>query len=205
MAGATSIPSARSPYVMRAGVLYHVAANATIERIPSQELFTQGGRQYAACLMPAQDGGTDLVLLRGDSASRYTLVKRVRDPDVDATNAIMAVKVLDDDRIFVDLHINPSTGVGVELNTKTRKHEAYVGCGFTYDSARRRLAYFDDGAHFAPRGAAPGQVWVGHKLIKSLPGKVVTGVRWKSNGQLVVMLEDAKGVAGKPKTITLRP
>ncbi len=204
LAGAASIPPARAPYVMHAGVLYRVNSGKDPQREPSQGIFTQRGQKYAVCLAAAKYH-MDLLLLRGDSAGRYTVIKRARGAEIDASNAIMAVTVLDDDRVFVDLHINPSTGVGVELNTRTLKQDLYVGCGFTWDSSRRHLAYFDDGPHFSPRGACPGQVWVGHKRVKSLPGKVVTGVRWKNGGQLAVMLEGAGGAAGKSKTISLRP
>ena len=198
LVGATSVPL--HPYVMRAGILYRVEAGRAPHRV-DQKAFTQRGQKYAVCLAETKHH-TDLLLLRGDSAGQYSVVHRVRSAEVDATNAIMAVTVLDEDRVFIDLHINPSTGVGVELNTRTLKQETYVGCRFTWDSSRQRLAYFNDGPHFAPRGAFPGEVWVGHTLVKSLPGKIVTGVRWKSTGQLAVTLES---LAGKSKTISLRP
>ena len=201
LVGATSLP--RTPYVMRAGILYRVDAGGAPQRVSSQEVFTQRGQKYAVCLTETKpQHQTYLLLLHGDSAGRYTVVHQVRSAEVDATNAIMAVKVLDDDRVFLDLHINPSTGVGVELNTRMLRHETYVGCRFTWDSARRRLAYFDNGPHFGPRGACPGAVWVGHKRVKSLPEKVVTDVRWKGDGQLAVTL---KGMTGESKTISLRP
>ena len=198
--GATSVP--RTPYVMRAGVLYRLETGRAPQRV-DQKAFTQRGQKYAVCLTEGKPKHhTDLLLLRRDPAGRYTVVHRVRGAEVDATTAIMAVTVLDEDRVFIDLHINPSTGVGVELNTRLLSQDIYVGCRFTWDASRRRLAYFNDGPHFMPRGAFPGEVWVGHKRLKSLPGKVVTDVRWKSSGQLAVTLE---GRAGESKSITLRP
>ena len=202
LVGATSVPHA--PYfVMRAGALYRAESGRAPQRVSRQEVFTQRGQKYAVCLTEVKPKHrTDLLLLRGDSAGRYTVVYRVRSAEMDATNAIMAVTVLDEDRVFIQLHINPSTGVGVELNTRMLKQQTYVGCRFTWDSARQRLAYFNDGPHFTPRGAFPGEVWVGHTRVKSLPGKIITGVRWKSTGQLAVTLES---LAGESKTISLRP
>ena len=199
LVGATSVP--RTPYMMRAGALYRVETGRAPHRVSSQEVFTQRGQKYALCLAETKHH-TDLLLLRADSAGRYTVIHRVRSAEVDATNAIMAVTVLDEDRVFVDLHINPSNGVGVELNTRMLRQQTYVGCRFTWDSARQRLAYFDNGPHFAPQGACPGEVWVGHTRVKSLPGKIVTGVRWNSTGQLAVTLES---LTGESKTISLRP
>ena len=67
-----------------------MAGAGAAERIPSQELFTLGGRKYAVCLTNTKQQ-TDLVLLRGDSAGRYAILKRLRSAEVDAANAIMAV------------------------------------------------------------------------------------------------------------------
>lgn len=196
-------PSPRTSYLLRGGMAYQVMANGAQVRIPSHAAFSQRGQKYLAALVSA-GSHTDLLLLRANSAGRYALVHRVRCGEVDAATAVMSATVLDADRVFVDLHVNPSTSVGVELNTRTFKRDVYMGCGFTWDASRTKLAYFDDGPHFSPEGSCPGTVWVGHRRVKSLPGKVVTGVHWAGGGRLAVEIAAPGGLAsGRPRSRTL--
>jgi hypothetical protein len=130
------------------------------------------------------------------------LVRRVRvnvEP-VLSVNAIMDGMVLDDARVFLDCHVNPSLYVGIAVNMKSGKCRYYEGHLFTWNKSRTRVAYFQEPPHFSLAKGDCCKVCIGTGTICMVPRWSGLELRWVSDKKLLIRLEDQTRITARLKT-----
>lgn len=93
----------------------------------------------------------------------------------EAANAILRVTWLRDNRIFVDTHVNPSLGFGVEIDLDSGASNVYAGTTFAWDPDARRVAVLREPPHFGSPPDVPSKLMVGHEEICDVPHRNSSG------------------------------
>jgi hypothetical protein len=113
-------------------------------------------------------------------------------------NALEGVSWLGGSRIFVDTHVNPSLGFGLEIDLQTQKMDVYAGCLFTWDRDGRRVAYFREPPHFGTPPEIPSTLMVGHTEICKVPSRVPSDLYWHpTDNKLLAFIPPEDGKAGQ--------
>ena len=169
----------------------HVACYADGGRYEKAE--TQSGCCYVFFDLKASDFPLCVIECTPDRSVRR--VQRYTSEEWRLANAIEEVTWLRGSRIFVDTHVNPSLGFGIELDLNTQEVDVYAGCVFTWDRDRKRVAYFREPPHFGTPPEIPSKLMVGHTEVCEVPRRLRTKLRWHpAENKLLVLIppEDAK-------------
>lgn len=120
-----------------------------------------------------------LIAARCTSKGIVRSSRQVSGGGIESATALMDVKVLSGGRVLADMHINPSTGVYVELNPKTGKSHTFLGFGACWDERQRHVAYFRDPPHFSRDPVLTGVLCVDGKEICKVQRDVGGQLAWK--------------------------
>ncbi len=138
---------------------------------------------------------------------RDGVLRRMHDYDNDAwhlANAIDGVVLLGQSRIFVDTHVNPSLGIGIDIDLDTRRTDVFYGTTFTWDRACKRLAYLREPPHFGSPADAPSKLMVGHEEICDVPRRLRSELFWNAGGDaLAALVPPEDGRSGELVLVTL--
>jgi hypothetical protein len=129
------------------------------------------------------------------------IICRMQEYDNDAwhlANAIDCVMCLGQGRIFVDTHVNPSLGIGIEIDLDARKTDVFYGVLFTWNGARNRLAYFREPPHFGTPPGIPSKLMVGHTEICEVPRVLHSELYWHpTDDKLLAFIPPGDGQSGQ--------
>lgn len=132
---------------------------------------------------------------------RGGVVRRMQQYDNDTwrvTNAIDRVTWLGNSRLFVEAHVNPSLGIGIEIDLDTRKMEVYAGSVFTWDRSRCRVAYFCEPPHFGTPPEIPSKLMIGHDEICEVPRRIHSDLYWHpTENKLLALIPPSENEPGQ--------
>ncbi|MBI5722943.1 MAG: SGNH/GDSL hydrolase family protein [Planctomycetes bacterium] len=120
--------------------------------------------------------------------------------DLSVATALMEAKYIGDNKIFVDLHVNPSLNVGAICNVNSNNVECFLGAGFKWIPDHRKLAYIVWPPHFGSPETAKATLYVGRKKITELPGHEIFDIEWKDSDSFVI-----KYRVGLKEFLTVKP
>ena len=86
-----------------------------------------------------------------------------------SVNAIMSHKWLSQDRLFLELHMNPSTAIFVDMNIPENKMTFYPGYRAVWDSKLEKVAVLNAPPHFNTPFYIPDTLKVNKKTIMHIP------------------------------------
>jgi len=135
----------------------------------------------------SQPQGVQIVIQEIEESGRLKRLHRLRaDEQIDSAQSVTAAQWLDEDRIFVDCHVNPSLGVGLEIDLRSDAAEVYMGALFAWDSKGRKIAFAKDPPHFTPQGLGVTELWLGRVRVTTLPPRSVRRLWWNAAGDVLV-------------------
>jgi len=121
----------------------------------------------------------------------------------EAANAILRVTWLRGNRVFVDTHVNPSLGFGVEIDLDSGASNVYAGTTFAWDTDARRVAFLCEPPHFGSPPDAPSKLLVGHEEICDVPRRLRSELFWNARGDaLTAFIPPEDGRPGELVLVT---
>jgi len=113
-------------------------------------------------------------------------------------NALMELTWLSANRLFVDTHVNPSLGIGLEIDLDAEKLTPYYGVDFTWDEDRKRIAYLLPPPHFGTPPGIPSKLMVGHTKICEVPRRIHSELYWHpTDNKLLAFIPPEDGKLGQ--------
>lgn len=191
VAVATAAPGVRETYTLRADQQQLVDDGRPDEPpLGNFGVVQRSDGRWIVLLGVDAKNHTYIKILRERAKGHFEVQHVMRGEVLEATNAVMGVTVLDQDRALADLHINPSTGVGVLIDfAHLERSRAYPGIGFAWNGNGRHLAYFRGPPHFrSPDDPVWTELHVDGKLIQRFDGYDGEQINWQDDGNLIVLL-----------------
>jgi hypothetical protein len=162
------------------------------------EVAKNGGLTAYAALLP---GGLDVLVC----SQMGNVLHRTAVPasEVSAATAVRKLRLLSATRAFVELHVNPSTELGLFLDLQTGEQQAYEGHNFSLSPDGRDVAYFREPAHGSPAGAPDrAAVYVNTRRLADVPRDSGLSLRWQGRRALTAYVRSWNG---SEETYDLKP
>ncbi len=115
------------------------------------------------------------------------------DDAVGAATAVAALRPLPGGRIFVELHVSPSGGLGVLIDSRSGERRVYEGHGFRWSDDGRDVAYVREPHHFDPTPAARAAVFINDQRLAEIPRDSGRQLTWGDDGSLDALVKGADG------------
>jgi len=154
-----------------------------------EKVLVRGGSQVTYVFLHPVDPVLHIYLCEaeGKIVSQHTL----KDARVRAATSVSRCRAITPQRIFVELHINPSTELGADVNLTTGEIACYEGNRFTPSSAGDKVAYFRDPPHFGDPAETESGLWSGAQKLADIPVRSGKRIVWgPSDKTLVAIIGD---------------
>ncbi|MDB5301643.1 MAG: hypothetical protein JWO87_3306 [Phycisphaerales bacterium] len=135
-------------------------------------------------------------VLECDPAGELKRVHTIMDESMDRATAIMGASFLRDERLVIDLHINPILGVMVALDLKTDRQMVLTGNTFTWDEAGTHVAYFRDPPRSESVGTSSAELWMDGKKLCDVPDLGGRDLEWDAKGKVLTAIFPPSGKKG---------
>lgn len=137
------------------------------------------------------DGGLRVFICDGEEA--VLSGHAFGDDEVGAATSVSALRPLPGGRVFVELHVNPSAGLGVLVDPRSGERRVYQGHGFRWSDDGQDLAYVREPAHLDPTSAATATVFVNDQRLAEIPRNSGRQLTWGDNGVLDAIVSKPDG------------
>jgi hypothetical protein len=162
-----------------------------------------GGASVFYAFFDAATEGAPLRVLRCSADGTVVSSRILARGGWEAANAILRVTWLHSNRVFVDTHVNPSLGFGVEIDLDSNASNIYAGTTFAWDPDARRVAFLCGPPHFGSPADAPSKLMVGHEGICDVPRRLRSELFWNARGDaLTAFIPPEDGRAGELVLVT---
>ena len=143
----------------------------------------------AVCLQNVQSMGVLQVFVK-DAVGQWQIAHTVDDSNVNVANSVDSIERLDRNRVFVILHVNPSLGVGVEIELQKKWHRVFTGYTFVWNDSRNSVAYLAGPPHFLRSEEMWTELWIDGKCIRRFEASDGIRVVWKNASAVLVSFRD---------------
>lgn len=164
------------------------------------ELARNGGLTAYAVMLP---NGLDLLVC--SEMGNVLHQAAVPGSELRSATAVTNVRLLSATRAFVELHVNPSTDLGLVLDLRTGDRKAYEGHDFSLSPDGRDVAYFREpphGAAIAAGAAECAAVFVNTRKLAEVPRDSGLSLRWQAPRTLTASVRAWNGIE---ETYDLKP
>jgi hypothetical protein len=153
------------------------------------ELAKNSGLTAYAAMLP-----TGLELLVCSEMGNVLHRVAITGSEVQSATAVTKVRLLTATRAFVELHVNPSTDLGLLLDLRTGDRKAFEGHHFALSPDGRDVAYFREPAHGSPAGTAErAAVYVNARELADVPRDSGLSLRWQTPRTLTATVRSWNG------------
>lgn len=115
------------------------------------------------------------------------------DAEVGPATAVSGIRPLPGGRVFVELHVSPSAGLGVVIDPRSGERHVYEGHGFRWSDDGRDVAYVREPHHFDPAPAATAAVFVNDQRLVEIPRNSGRQLTWGDDGTLDALVKSPDG------------